>query len=56
MKSRTNVIILNYGDRQIVICVPDGPCWMKEFPADATTDDIAAAVARKPVGWKRAGQ
>jgi hypothetical protein len=54
VKTRTNVIILNYVDKLIVLCVPDGPCWMKEFPADATSDDIAAAVARKPAGWKKA--
>jgi hypothetical protein len=54
VKTYTNVILLDYVDKKIVLCVPDGPCWMKEFPADATSDDIAAAVARKPVGWKKA--
>jgi hypothetical protein len=50
----TNVIILTFPDKKTVLCVPDGPCWSKDFPADATPDDIATAVARKPVGWKKA--
>jgi hypothetical protein len=54
MRTYTNVIILSFEDKKIVLCVPDGPCWSKEFPPDATSDDIAAAVARKPLGWKKA--